>query len=319
MRYFSLLLSVLACLFIASPSFAYICGNGVLEAGEACDDGSNNNDIAPNACRTDCRKAHCGDGVVDSSEKCDEGTRNSDTIANRCRMNCTKPRCGDGITDTAAPYNEQCDDGNNNDSDGCLKSCKTCVKLDEVGNIEITEDTHICPNSYGLDDYGDYGAIIVKKSGVTLDCHGAELTGEGRGVGVMVFRSNNVTVKNCKLYSYDTGIKGEDSSNVTLISNHLCGNKVADIDFGNASGGAGQNNTCAKPGSWNDNGRNGCTQRIFSCNMPTVKIKINKDALMSAPAAASTMSLPKAGNDTKKAPATIKRNMRTLNRRPVDR
>ena len=47
------------------------CGNGIVEAGEACDDGFANSDTIPNACRTDCSEARCGDGVVDQGEACD--------------------------------------------------------------------------------------------------------------------------------------------------------------------------------------------------------------------------------------------------------
>ena len=47
------------------------CGNGVIDAGEACDDGSSNSDTMPDACRTDCSLATCGDNVKDSIEQCD--------------------------------------------------------------------------------------------------------------------------------------------------------------------------------------------------------------------------------------------------------
>jgi cysteine-rich repeat protein len=47
------------------------CGDGVLDVGEQCDDGSNNSDSVPGACRTDCRDHFCGDGVVDTDEVCD--------------------------------------------------------------------------------------------------------------------------------------------------------------------------------------------------------------------------------------------------------
>ncbi len=48
-----------------------ICGDGVLQPGELCDDGEQNSDGTPNSCRTDCRAAYCGDGVVDLGEFCD--------------------------------------------------------------------------------------------------------------------------------------------------------------------------------------------------------------------------------------------------------
>ena len=50
-----------------------ICGNGMLEAGEECDDGARNADARADACRTDCRLPYCGDGTMDSGEECDGG------------------------------------------------------------------------------------------------------------------------------------------------------------------------------------------------------------------------------------------------------
>ena len=48
-----------------------LCGNGILEEGEECDNGAENSDLRPNACRSDCRLARCGDGVADQGEACD--------------------------------------------------------------------------------------------------------------------------------------------------------------------------------------------------------------------------------------------------------
>jgi len=49
------------------------CGNGVVEADEACDDGDANSDTDPDACRTTCRLPTCADGVTDGDEACDDG------------------------------------------------------------------------------------------------------------------------------------------------------------------------------------------------------------------------------------------------------
>lgn len=52
---------------------APFCGDGVVDAGEACDTGPANSDTTPNACRTGCVFAHCGDTVIDGGEQCDDG------------------------------------------------------------------------------------------------------------------------------------------------------------------------------------------------------------------------------------------------------
>jgi uncharacterized protein (TIGR03382 family) len=49
-----------------------VCGDGVITAHEACDDGPNNAD-APGACRTYCQLPACGDRIIDSGEQCDTG------------------------------------------------------------------------------------------------------------------------------------------------------------------------------------------------------------------------------------------------------
>jgi len=66
------------------------CGNGLVEIGEACDDGIKNSDKTANACRTTCVKAKCGDGVKDSGEQCDDGnTNDADSCKNNCKLKCT--------------------------------------------------------------------------------------------------------------------------------------------------------------------------------------------------------------------------------------
>lgn len=57
----------------AAPVPAPRCGNGVVDDGEACDDGAANSDTAADACRRDCLPARCGDTVVDLGEACDDG------------------------------------------------------------------------------------------------------------------------------------------------------------------------------------------------------------------------------------------------------
>lgn len=73
----------------------------------------------------------CGDGVVEGLEQCDEGADNSDVLPDACREDCTLPRCGDGVVDTGEP----CDDGNGVDNDACSNGCREpgtpCFPCDE--------------------------------------------------------------------------------------------------------------------------------------------------------------------------------------------
>ena len=108
-----------------------VCGDGVLDALEACDDGEANSDTEPDACRSLCVLPRCGDDVIDLGEACDDGTLLADDIPDRCRTDCTTPVCGDGVTDGG--YGEGCDDVNGDRWDGC----DTCVVAEVQVNTTI--------------------------------------------------------------------------------------------------------------------------------------------------------------------------------------
>jgi cysteine-rich repeat protein len=76
-----------------------VCGNELVESGEGCDDGNNNDD---DGCDQDCQveDGWCGDGTVDAmaGEECDEGEDNG-VLGLTCRADCTVKVCGDGIVD----------------------------------------------------------------------------------------------------------------------------------------------------------------------------------------------------------------------------
>ena len=61
----------------------------------------------------------CGNGVVEGNEWCDDGnTANNDG----CSSGCIEEFCGDGVIQSG--IGEQCDDGNNSDGDGCSSFCQ---------------------------------------------------------------------------------------------------------------------------------------------------------------------------------------------------
>jgi len=111
----------------ANGSCESVCGNGIPESGEQCDDG---NGAVDDGCRPDCTAELCGDGIVDINDDCDDGNTNS---GDGCSASCDvesgfscagEPSscgsiCGDGLIRAA----EACDDGNLNGSDGCSATC----------------------------------------------------------------------------------------------------------------------------------------------------------------------------------------------------
>jgi cysteine-rich repeat protein len=132
------------------PGDGPVCGDGIQEGGEACDDGNTNptddctnscadftcgdgvtHTTGPNPeqcdagtttaiCDSDCTTAYCGDGTTNSArgEQCDN---NGGGYSNICDNDCTTPSCGDGNVNPAV---EECDDANPTPGDGCDQFCK---------------------------------------------------------------------------------------------------------------------------------------------------------------------------------------------------
>ena len=82
-----------------------VCGNGILESGEGCDDGNRVTETCPydtgecTICADDCQPRdgtarYCGDGVTDEEEACDDGIENGSTL---CSPSCGLINCGDAL------------------------------------------------------------------------------------------------------------------------------------------------------------------------------------------------------------------------------
>ncbi len=116
------------------------CGDGFVQAGvEGCDDG---NRVDDDACNNACVPASCGDGVVQPGEQCDDGNLD-DTDA--CPTNCLDASCGDGFVQFGV---EGCDDGNAVDTDACLAACVPASCGDGIvwDGVEPCDDGNLASN-----------------------------------------------------------------------------------------------------------------------------------------------------------------------------
>ncbi len=122
----------------------YVCGNGLKEPGEACDDG---NKVDTDACTNKCEAADCGDGIVQTDvEECDDGNE-VDTDA--CTNKCEDADCGDGIVQARV---EACDDGNTTAGDGCNATCEDEYCGDGIVNNAGNDYQEACDDGNEVDN-----------------------------------------------------------------------------------------------------------------------------------------------------------------------
>ncbi len=110
-----------------------VCGNGLVDLVEECDDG---NTVEDDGCTSTCKLPVCGDGVVnDPSEECEDAIGRDDPSQNcfECKVNV----CGDGHRDTQEPGIEECDDGNAVGGDGCT-DCTVDPTLCSATGVAVT-------------------------------------------------------------------------------------------------------------------------------------------------------------------------------------
>ena len=163
-----------------------ICGNGVIEFGEACDAGQYNTDsyttpavnISP--CNASCSGAspHCGDGVLNGEEECDNGTANDNQVPDACREDCSNPICGDGVVDTGD--GEACDAGEENtDAYGEPGRCNSaCIGEAPSWGDGIINGGETCDEgAANTNAYGEGGRCNLNCNGEAPHCGDGEING----------------------------------------------------------------------------------------------------------------------------------------------
>ncbi|MEM9461308.1 MAG: DUF4215 domain-containing protein [Myxococcota bacterium] len=141
------------------PGDLSLCGNGLLDQGEECDDA---NTQEGDECTPACRVPVCGDGFVAPGEQCDDGNTND---ADECKADCSLPAvCGNGTVEIG----EECDDGNTAQNDTCTPVCLLPVCGD--GYLVVGEE---------CDDGNDIGTDACTPSCALPVCGDGFLNAEG--------------------------------------------------------------------------------------------------------------------------------------------
>jgi cysteine-rich repeat protein len=252
-----------------------ICGNGVVDGDEECDDG---NDVATDSCTTECTLNVCGDGYLYSgSEECDEGGGNGDGCVSAYGSTCTacSTSChytvssGDFCGDGDVNGDEYCDGSdvpylwyNGYDSANIDLSWTTDGTCDTVGETRtdaVTGVTYTC-RAVGMCNGGDYnGDYCTQSAGIasgddTTSCgySGSECVFPVCGADCastcpmsetttsLLMTSNqpgDPASASVDLYSYDASNTSSlpNAATITVPACTTAGNLVADVDFSNVT------------------------------------------------------------------------------------
>ena len=173
-----------------------LCGNGILNPGEQCDDG---NQLDHDGCSAACVvEGFCGNAVVEPGEECDDGNY---TEGDGCSPECTtEVGCGNGRLEVG----EQCDDDNLYNTDGCDALCQDEVPGALCGN-GIHELGEGCDD--GNTDNGD---------GCNVDCKREDGCGDG-------------TVQPPELCDDGNTINGDGCSDACRVE-FVCGNDYCEAE-----------------------------------------------------------------------------------------
>lgn len=223
-----------------------LCGNGILEATEECDDGNTTNG---DGCSAQCKieVPVCGNGKLDPGEQCDDGNTNNNDA---CKNDCTPNVCGDGVVFTGV---EECDDGANGDNgDGCTDSC--LINFDpDCSKAAASPAVLWPPNHKGVDisivgvTDPDGNPLTITPTSVYQDEQVSKVTGDGAGatspdaslspLQVRAERNGNPkTPGNGRVYhisfTADDGVGGSCTGEVLVCVPHDQGGKPTCIDEG---------------------------------------------------------------------------------------
>ena len=268
-----------------------VCGNGIIEPGEQCDDG---NTVSGDGCSSTCQieasyydcsvagqlckdNARCGDGILEPGEQCDDdNTKSGDGCSSTCQVEAgwqcrvpgkpCVPLCGDG----KIVGDEQCDTGNNaanKPDDGCSSTCQIEPGYSCTGTPSVCTKAN-CGN--GTLETGEACDCGTSPTNLPAGCTGPNGLFNGDGSGC----SNTCTKEPiCR------GTNGTGATHACTVS---CGNGNIETgeqcDDGNLVNGDGCSSTCQiEPGFTCNTQTNPdtqpCTQSIYSGNCLDLPVK----------------------------------------------
>lgn len=167
-----------------------VCGNGVPEFPEQCDDG---NGIDTDDCTNACTIAVCGDGIVWQGEACDDANNQSNDA---CVAGCVAAFCGDGYTYAGV---EECDDADLDDTDNCTSACISNLALNVLlcGNSQrdvktfLPDDADLTVVNSCIPDANTQAMLISRQGELSFDGPTVQAYVQGGGIVLTEFQASD--------------------------------------------------------------------------------------------------------------------------------
>jgi MYXO-CTERM domain-containing protein len=158
-----------------------VCGNGIVEAGEECDDGDGDD---RDACTIRCTTPKCGDGVLEGREECDDGNFVIDDGCNNiCWLDSDRDTIRDihelGDLDPSTPPV---------DTDGCRVEPGIDPHAEGRWPLHVPDYLDIDSDNDGLYDFWEAGDSDPETPPIDSD-----------GDGAPDFRQSDFLTKHCRV------------------------------------------------------------------------------------------------------------------------
>jgi MYXO-CTERM domain-containing protein len=212
------------------------CGDGLVVAGEACDDAGESA-----SCDADCTAVGCGDGVLNptAGEVCDSTIESAS-----CDADCTAAECGDGVVNMAA--SEECDAMG--ESASCDADCTAAECGDGVVNMAASEACDAMGESASCDTdctAAECGDLLVNMTagetcdvGMRSETCNANCTVASCGDGVLNLAAN----EECD--GDGTGTPGPTANCDGDCTHALCGDMTLNEAAGEECDDGGESKNC---------------------------------------------------------------------------
>lgn len=92
-------------------------------------------------------------------------------------------------------------------------------------DMKINANTTLCPATYNINDLGNPGVIIIDNSDLTLNCSNASLIGNNDGMAIFNDGHKNVTIRDCRIQNYESGVFLKNTSNNIIYNNIVTSSK----------------------------------------------------------------------------------------------